>query len=205
MSDWLWPKALHLFFMVAWFAGIFYLPRLFVNHAATQDQPVLDERFRMMERKLYRFITPWMILTVVFGLCAEGRNRHSERWYRWFNELPVFLLLAIVLLASLLAIVGHEVDLHTLEVLERTAVHDELETLVFAYVVFVGELIGEGHAEVDAAAATRAGEHAHAFDVLFHLASQLLHLLLCRRGEAEILIAELIYACRHFEIYLSIA
>ena len=141
MSGWLWPKALHLFFMVAWFAGIFYLPRLFVNHAAAGDQPVLDERFRMMERKLYRFITPWMILTVAFGLwmlwagawsaysnmlwlhvklvlvtllvvyhfwCgslvkafAEGRNRHSERWYRWFNELPVFLLLAIVLLATL--------------------------------------------------------------------------------------------------------
>jgi len=141
MSGWLWPKALHLFFMVAWFAGIFYLPRLFVNHAATTDEPLLDERFRMMERKLYRFITPWMALTILFGLwmlwagawsaysgmmwlhlklllvgllvgyhfwCgalvkafAEGRNRHSERWFRWFNELPVFLLLAIVLLASL--------------------------------------------------------------------------------------------------------
>lgn len=141
MTGWLWPKALHLFFMVAWFAGIFYLPRLFVNHAMAANEPVLDERFRIMERKLYLFITPWMILTIVFGLwmlwagawaawsgmmwlhiklllvallviyhfwCGklvkdfrEGKNRHSERWYRWFNELPVFLLLAIVLLATL--------------------------------------------------------------------------------------------------------
>ena len=141
MNGWLLPKALHLFFMVAWFAGIFYLPRLFVNHAETLDQPALDERFKGMERRLYRFITPWMVLTVVFGgwmlwkgawaayshmlwlhvklvlvgllvayhfwcgalvkAFAEGRNRHSARWYRWFNELPVLLLLAIVMLATL--------------------------------------------------------------------------------------------------------
>jgi putative membrane protein len=62
----LWLKALHLIFMVAWFAGLFYLPRLFVNHAMTEHQET-REQFKVMERKLYRFTTPWMVLTLVFG------------------------------------------------------------------------------------------------------------------------------------------
>jgi len=62
----LWLKALHLMFMVAWFAGLFYLPRLFVNHAMT-DNKETAEHFKLMERKLYRFTTPWMVLTLVFG------------------------------------------------------------------------------------------------------------------------------------------
>ena len=62
----LWLKALHLIFMVAWFAGLFYLPRLFINHAMTDNQHV-SEHFKIMERKLYRFTTPWMVLTLVFG------------------------------------------------------------------------------------------------------------------------------------------
>ncbi|MBC8506888.1 MAG: CopD family protein [Chloroflexi bacterium] len=63
----LWLKALHLIFMVAWFAGLFYLPRLFINHAMT-DNPHSSEMLKVMERKLYRFTTPWMVLTLAFGI-----------------------------------------------------------------------------------------------------------------------------------------
>ncbi len=105
---------------------------------------------------------------------------------------------------GILAVVGHEVDLHAFQILQRAAVHDELETFVLAHVVLVGELVREGHAEVDATTAARAGEDAHALDVLLHLTRQFLHLFLRGGSEAEILFAELIYACRHFEIYLSI-
>lgn len=133
-------KALHVFFMVAWFAGIFYLPRLFVYHAETQS-PDCDATFKVMERRLLYFVTPFAILTLLFGLLLifsydrvwfavsswlhyklllvivlygyhgycfklladfkHGRNRRSARFYRIFNELPVLLLLAIILLAIL--------------------------------------------------------------------------------------------------------
>lgn len=63
----LWIKALHIIFMVTWFAGLFYLPRLFVYHAMSTDAASLD-RFKIMERKLYYGImTPGAVLTVVFG------------------------------------------------------------------------------------------------------------------------------------------
>jgi len=131
----LWVKALHIVFMVTWFAGLFYLPRLFVYHANTQDEAG-RARFKIMERKLYfGIMTPGAILTIVFGFwlwlgfgrtggwlhaklalvavlvayhlyCGKllgdfkrDANRHSHVWYRWFNELPVVLLLAIVILA----------------------------------------------------------------------------------------------------------
>lgn len=136
----MWLKSFHIFFMVAWFAGLFYLPRIFVNHAMIKDEAT-NNQFKIMERKLYKFITPWMILTVGFGIwmlydyawaaygsmlwlhiklaliaglvayhfwCgqivktfAEDRNTHSHVWYRWFNEIPVFFLLTIVLLAGI--------------------------------------------------------------------------------------------------------
>lgn len=64
----LWIKSLHIIFVVAWFAGIFYLPRLFVYHAMAADSPS-QERFVVMERKLYRGImTPSMVLALAFGL-----------------------------------------------------------------------------------------------------------------------------------------
>ena len=64
----LWIKALHVIFMVTWFAGLFYLPRLFVYHAMAEDQTGI-ERFKVMERKLYYGImTPGAVLTVVFGI-----------------------------------------------------------------------------------------------------------------------------------------
>lgn len=63
----LWVKAFHIIFMVSWFAGLFYLPRLFVYHAQCEDAAG-NERFKVMERKLFFFITPWAILTILFGL-----------------------------------------------------------------------------------------------------------------------------------------
>ena len=64
----LWIKSLHIIFVVAWFAGLFYLPRLFVYHAQSADAPS-NERFKVMERKLYRGImTPCMVLTITFGV-----------------------------------------------------------------------------------------------------------------------------------------
>ena len=135
----LWVKALHIVFVVTWFAGLFYLPRLFVYHAQATDREGI-ERFKVMERKLYRGImTPSAVLAVLFGLwlwlgwwrnagvsggwlhaklavvlvliayhiwcgrlvkqfAADGNSR-SHVWYRWFNEAPVVLLLAAVILA----------------------------------------------------------------------------------------------------------
>lgn len=134
----LWVKSLHIVFMVTWFAGLFYLPRLFVYHAMAGDVPSI-ERFRIMERKLFwGIMTPGAVLTLASGLwlwlgwfrgaggwlhaklalvalliayhlwCyrllrdfAAGRNRHGHVWYRWFNEVPVVILLATVLLVVL--------------------------------------------------------------------------------------------------------
>jgi putative membrane protein len=130
----LWIKSLHLIFMVTWFAGLFYLPRLFVYHAMAEDA-ASRERFKVMERKLYYGImTPGAVLTIVFGFwlwqgygfsggwlhaklalvailigyhvwCGnlvrsfrEDRNTHSHVWYRWFNEFPTIVLIAVVIL-----------------------------------------------------------------------------------------------------------
>lgn len=134
----LWVKALHIVFMVTWFAGLFYLPRLYVYHAMAEDR-VSIERFKVMERKLYwGIMTPGAVLTIALGLwlwlvwfrgaggwlhtkialvvllagyhlwCgrllrafAEDRNTKSHVWLRWFNEVPVLFLFAIVLLVVL--------------------------------------------------------------------------------------------------------
>lgn len=64
----LWLKAFHLIFMVTWFAGLFYLPRLFVYHAMSDDE-ISHERFKIMERKLFfGIMTPGMVLTFIFGI-----------------------------------------------------------------------------------------------------------------------------------------
>lgn len=133
----LWVKTLHIVFMVTWFAGLFYLPRLFVYHAMSEDRTSL-ERFKLMERKLYwGIMTPGAVLTLVFGTwlwlgwgfaggwlhaklalvavlvayhvwCGKlmfdfrrERNAHSHVWFRWFNELPVLVLIAVVALVVL--------------------------------------------------------------------------------------------------------
>lgn len=122
--------------MVTWFAGLFYLPRLFVYHAMSDDV-ISQERFKVMERKLYSFTTPSAIMTVLLGLwlwlgygfsgtwlyvklglvavlvayhiyCGKlmrdfqrGQNLHSARYFRWFNEIPAVVLIAVVLLVML--------------------------------------------------------------------------------------------------------
>jgi protoporphyrinogen IX oxidase len=132
----LWIKALHIVSVVCWFAGLFYLPRLFVYHAQSEDT-ISRERFAVMERKLYRGIMgPAMIATFIFGIwlivlspgwmsqgwlhaklalvllltgyhhvCgaqmkrfARGENTRSHVFFRWFNEIPVLILLAVVIL-----------------------------------------------------------------------------------------------------------
>ena len=70
----LWLKALHIISVVCWFAALFYLPRLFVYHAQSEDK-ISRDRFHIMERKLYRGIaTPSMVATLVFGLALASLN-----------------------------------------------------------------------------------------------------------------------------------
>lgn len=76
----LWMKSLHIIFMVTWFAGLFYLPRLYVYHAETKDK-IGDERFKIMERKLfYGIMTPGGILTIFFGLLLIINYDYQGAW-----------------------------------------------------------------------------------------------------------------------------
>lgn len=130
----LWVLALHIIFMVTWFAGLFYLPRLFVYHAEANDEISL-RRFATMERRLFIIMNIGAAGTIIFGLwlllvwwlppptwlyiklalvvllilyhiyCRKllmdfqhNKNRHSQKFYRWFNEIPGLLLIAIVIL-----------------------------------------------------------------------------------------------------------
>ena len=132
-----WIKALHLIFVISWFAGLFYLPRILVN-LAMEKETAATERLLVMARKLYRFMTILSVPAVVFGLwlwlgygfgkgpgsgwlhaklalvvlligyhhaCGSllkkfetGRNTRSHTWYRWFNEVPTVILVAITIL-----------------------------------------------------------------------------------------------------------
>lgn len=132
-----WVLAFHVIFVICWFAGLFYLPRLFVYHAMASDQVSID-RFKVMERKLFwGIMTPSGILATIFGfwylyanialfehqmwmhiklilalflwlyhaVCwkylldfKNDRNKHSDKFYRYFNEIPVLFLIAIVVL-----------------------------------------------------------------------------------------------------------
>lgn len=134
----LWLKAFHIVFVVTWFAGLFYLPRLFVYHAMSDDETT-HSTLVTMQRKLLGITHVGGVLAVVFGLAmlivvpawlgdrwmhaklalvagliayhawcallvqrfARGENTRSHVWYRWFNEIPAVLLIAIVLLAVL--------------------------------------------------------------------------------------------------------
>jgi putative membrane protein len=92
----LWVKSLHIIFMVTWFAGLFYLPRLFVYHALSLDASdgVGAERFKVMERKLYYGImTPGAILTVGFGLWL---------WLGWFVDAGGWMHAKLALVAILI-------------------------------------------------------------------------------------------------------
>ncbi len=89
----MWLKALHMIFMVTWFAGIFYLPRLFVYHAMTDDKAG-NERFKIMERKLYYFTLPWMILTLFFGFWML----YDYAWALYGKNLWLHIKLVLVAL-----------------------------------------------------------------------------------------------------------
>jgi len=91
----LWFKAFHVIFMVAWFAGVFYLPRLFVNHAETTSKEVADH-LKGMERRLLYFITPFAILTVLLGLLLISAYGYS--WFVTAKWLHIKLTLVILLL-----------------------------------------------------------------------------------------------------------
>jgi putative membrane protein len=90
----LWIKALHLFFMVAWMAGIFYLPRLFVYHAQSDNQAVKDQ-FKIMERRLWWFVTPFAFLTLLFGVWLI--YIYGALWFKAALWLHVKLVLVIAL------------------------------------------------------------------------------------------------------------
>ena len=135
----LWVKALHIIAVIAWMAGMLYLPRLFVYHCAAEPGSVQSETFKVMERRLLRAIidpamglawvlglalvahldawsAPWMhakfaaviALSAMHGYFSRWRrdfdrdeNRHSARFYRYMNEIPTVLMIAIVLLVVL--------------------------------------------------------------------------------------------------------
>jgi len=92
----LWLKALHLIFMVAWFAGLFYLPRLFVYHAMSDDE-IGKERFKVMEHKLYYGImTPAMAITFVFGVWMLADYAWALYGHSGWLHAKLFLLLLTV-------------------------------------------------------------------------------------------------------------
>lgn len=129
----LWIKAFHIVFVVSWFAGLFYLPRIYVNLAMAEDNSEIA-RLNLMAAKLYRFMTPLALLALALGLwlwlgygisggwmhaklalvvlliayhlyCghllrrfANGDNRRNHVFYRWFNELPVIILMLVTIL-----------------------------------------------------------------------------------------------------------
>jgi putative membrane protein len=135
----LWVKTFHLFFVISWFAGIFYLPRLFVNHASNKDN-THHELLLGMEHRLLKMMDFTLVFVLITGIwllyimsngfdksyfqgwillkillvtalifyhawCKKihshfkaGTEKHSHKWFRWFNEMPVFVLLAILYL-----------------------------------------------------------------------------------------------------------
>ena len=135
----LWIKAFHIVFVASWFAGLFYLPRIFVNLAMVPEESAAErERLLLMSRKLLRFTTLLSVPAIVLGVwlwwgvgigwgpgnawmhaklalvllivgyhhaCGRmlkkfetNQNTHSHVWYRWFNEAPVLMLVAVVIL-----------------------------------------------------------------------------------------------------------
>ena len=92
----LWVKAFHIIFMVTWFAGLFYLPRLFVYHTMATDS-ISIERFKIMERKLYfGIMTPGAILTILFGLLIISYDPHGYMQNLWLHIKLGLLVLLLV-------------------------------------------------------------------------------------------------------------
>ena len=92
-----WFKTFHVIAVISWFAGIFYLPRLFVYHATVEPDDVRGhERFLIMERKLYRFVTPFLVMTLTFGtLMIVEYGMDYFRLARWLH-IKITLVLLIV-------------------------------------------------------------------------------------------------------------
>jgi putative membrane protein len=92
----LWVKSFHIIFMVTWFSGLFYLPRLFVYHAMAADTTSI-ERFKIMERKLFFGITtPGMIFTLIFGIWLLSYNMQGYMHAGWMHmKLTLVFLLVI--------------------------------------------------------------------------------------------------------------
>ena len=99
----LWFKALHLIFMVTWFAGLFYLPRLFVYHAMSEDKKSID-RFKIMEKKLfYGITTPGGLLTIIFGFClliTNGIANYNNQLWFWLKMILILFLVCIIFTVS---------------------------------------------------------------------------------------------------------
>lgn len=103
----LWVKAFHIIFMVTWFSGLFYLPRLFVYHAMATDQIGID-RFKIMERKLYYGIaTPGAIFTILFGLWLLSADPQAYMQMMWFH-MKLGLVFLLVLYHIYLGILLHK-------------------------------------------------------------------------------------------------
>jgi putative membrane protein len=90
----LWLKAFHLITIICWFAGIFYLPRLFVYHAMAEDQATRNH-LKIMERKLYRFVSPFAVLTIVFGILLIAQNPSYYVQAGWL-QLKVLFVIALI-------------------------------------------------------------------------------------------------------------
>lgn len=92
----LWVKAFHLITVITWFAGIFYLPRLFVYHAQTEDS-ISNERFKIMERKLYRGIMlPSMIAVLVLGVWLSTFNASYYAKAGWFHAKMLLVAFMVI-------------------------------------------------------------------------------------------------------------
>ncbi|NCV61003.1 MAG: CopD family protein [Betaproteobacteria bacterium] len=143
--SYLWIKTLHIVFVTSWFAGLFYLPRIFVNLAMVAPESTAErERLILMASKLYRFMHPlmwfalglgfwlwlgygvgagslWMhaklaliVLLVLYHLLcgrilrqfSRGSSQRSHVWFRWFNEVPVIMLVAVVALVVIKPVVA---------------------------------------------------------------------------------------------------
>lgn len=108
----LWIKACHIIFMVTWFAGLFYLPRLFVYHAQTEDS-ISSTRFKIMERKLFfGIMTPGAILTILFGMWLWQGYHISGGWLHAKLTLVAILVAYHVYCGKLLLDFKHDRNRH---------------------------------------------------------------------------------------------
>lgn len=130
----LWIKSLHLIFVVSWFAGLFYLPRLFVYHAMATDG-VSVERFKVMERRLYRGImTPAMVLTLASGFWLWLGFGFSGGWIHAKVFLVVLLVAYHFWLRKLLVDFARDANVHTHRFYR---VVNELPTLLLIAIVIL--------------------------------------------------------------------